>query len=172
MKKLLFMFTFGMIFGQDCLSPDYTYDECMADPDHSCLSDCDCNAGRCCSPFGWCQDANSEWCLATSCGTGELECWDGSCVNNFEDCLETENCSDPDTCPLAGTGDVNGDGDLNVVDIIQIINIIIGESFADECETETADVNGDGNLDILDIVQIVNAIIGEFISTQKLMLVK
>ena len=172
MKKLLFMFTFGIIFGQECLSPDYTYDECIADPHHSCLSDCDCNAGRCCSPFGWCQDANSEWCLATSCGAGESECWDGFCVNDFEDCLETENCSDPDTCPSAGTGDVNGDGDLNVVDIIQIINIIIGESFADECETETADVNGDGSLDILDIVQIVNTIIGEFISTQKLMLVK
>ena len=160
MKKLLFMFTFRIIFGQECLSSDYTYDECIADPDHSCLSDCDCNAGRCCSPFGWCQDANSEWCLATSCGTGQSECWDGSCVNNFEDCLETENCSDPDTCPSAGTGDINGDGDLNVVDIIQIINIIIGESFADECETETADVNGDGSLDILDIVQIVNTIIG------------
>lgn len=172
MKKLLFILAFGIVFGQDCLAPDYTYDECIADPNHSCLSDCDCNAGRCCSPFGWCQDANSEWCLSTSCGTGQSECWDGSCVNNFEDCLETENCSDPDTCPSAGTGDVNGDGDLNVVDIIQIINIIIGESFADECETETADVNGDGNLDILDIVQIISTIIGEFISTQKLMLVK
>ena len=172
MKKLLLLLTFGIIFGQECVSPDYTYDECIADPDHSCIDDCDCNAGRCCSPFGWCQDANSEWCLAISCGTGELECWDGSCVNNFEDCLETENCSDPDTCPSANSGDINDDGSLNVVDIIQIINIIIGQSFADECETETADVNGDGSLDILDIVQIVNTIIGEFISTQKLMLVK
>ena len=172
MKKLLLLLTFGIIFGQECVSPDYTYDECIADPDHSCIDDCDCNAGRCCSPFGWCQDANSEWCLAISCGTGELECWDGSCVNNFEDCLETENCSDPDTCPSANSGDINDDGSLNVVDIIQIINIIIGQSFADECETETADVNGDGSLDILDIVQIVNTIIGEFISTPKLMLVK
>jgi len=168
MKKLLIIFILGIIFGQDCLAPDYIYDECISDPDHYCFSDCDCNAGRCCSPFGWCQDANSEWCLATSCETGQLECWDGSCVNNFEDCSETDNCSNPNTCPSAGTGDVNGDEDLNVIDIIQIINIIIGQSFADECEIETADVNGDGSLDILDIVQIVNTIIGELIYIREL----
>ena len=173
MSKLLLMLTLGIMFGQDCLSPDYVYDECIADPDHSCINDCDCNAGRCCSPFGWCQDANSEWCLATSCGTGQTECWDGSCVNGFEDCLETSNCSEPDDCPSAGSGDINDDGSLDVLDIVQIINIIISQSSADDCETETADVNGDGSLNVLDVVEIINTIIaGEFIGIRTLIFVK
>jgi hypothetical protein len=65
-----------------------------------------------------------------------------------------------DGCDGAGSGDVNGDGSSDVLDIVQIVNVILGGSFEDECAAEAADVNGDGSADVLDIVQIVNGILG------------
>ena len=61
-------------------------------------------------------------------------------------------------CDNAGSGDVNGDGNANVLDIVQIVNVILGGSFADECAAEGADVSGDGSADIIDIVMIINNI--------------
>jgi hypothetical protein len=64
-------------------------------------------------------------------------------------------------CPSeAGSGDVNADGSADVLDIVQIVNVILGGEFADDCAAAAADVNGDGSADVLDIVQIVNGILG------------
>ena len=63
-------------------------------------------------------------------------------------------------CPDAGTGDINGDGGSDVLDIVLIVNVILGGSFTDDCAGEAADINGDGSADVLDIVQIVNMILG------------
>jgi len=52
-------------------------------------------------------------------------------------------------------GDVNYDGILNVVDLIAVINIILGDADS----TSSADVNNDGIININDIVQIVNWIL-------------
>jgi hypothetical protein len=68
--------------------------------------------------------------------------------------------AEDDGCDGAGSGDVNGDGSADVLDIVQIVNVILGGSFADECAAEAADINGDGSADVLDIVQIVNGILG------------
>ena len=157
---LFFLITMCMTFGQDCLSPDYVYDECVSLPSpHMCVDDCNCNAGRCCSPFGWCQDANSEWCVATSCDQGLLECWDGSCVGYPADCPQPSDCSEQNDCPSASSGDINDDDSIDVIDIVQIVNVILLLSVADDCETETGDINGDGALDVLDIIMIVNIIL-------------
>ena len=55
-------------------------------------------------------------------------------------------------------GDCNGDGQVNVLDIVELINYVLGTpspNFSiDEC-----DVNGDGNIDVLDVVQLVNMIL-------------
>ena len=57
-------------------------------------------------------------------------------------------------------GDVNNDDIINVLDIVNLINYILGISFPNECEYFVSDINGDLNLEILDIVLIVNGIFG------------
>ena len=52
-------------------------------------------------------------------------------------------------------GDINSDGIINILDVILIVNIILGINDIDAL----ADVNGDGNIDVLDIVQVVNIIL-------------
>ena len=56
--------------------------------------------------------------------------------------------------------DVDINGDLNVIDIIQIVNIILGANLnPTDYELWAADLNQDDNIDILDIVLIVNMIL-------------
>ena len=70
------------------------------------------------------------------------------------ECAEGSDCASD-----AGSGDVNGDGSSDVLDIVSIVNYILGGSL-DECQMAAADMNSDGNVDVLDIVQIVNGILG------------
>jgi len=63
-------------------------------------------------------------------------------------------------CSEWNLGDLNNDGDINVLDIVNLINYILGVSYPSECEYLVSDINGDDNLDILDIVLIVNGIFG------------
>ena len=53
-------------------------------------------------------------------------------------------------------GDVNSDGVIDVLDIVNMVNFIMG----DLSEIQYADINSDGIVDILDIVLVVNIIIG------------
>ena len=52
-------------------------------------------------------------------------------------------------------GDVNNDGILNVLDIIILVNIVLGL----EIESSNSDVNEDGVVNILDIINTVNIIL-------------
>ena len=52
-------------------------------------------------------------------------------------------------------GDLNGDSLVNILDVIIMVNMILGV----ETETELADLNGDGILNILDVVQQINLIL-------------
>jgi len=52
-------------------------------------------------------------------------------------------------------GDLNDDGIINILDVIIMVNIILGN----EPESALADVNGDGIINILDIVQEINFIL-------------
>ena len=54
------------------------------------------------------------------------------------------------------TGDLNGDSLVNILDVIIMVNMILGI----EPETSLADLNGDGVLNILDVVQEINLILG------------
>ena len=62
-----------------------------------------------------------------------------------------------DTVP--GDGDINQDNIINVVDIVLMVNIIIGEILPDEYQFWAADLNGDGLVDVLDIVDIIEIIL-------------
>tara|TARA_B100002052_G_scaffold70696_2_gene64063 strand:- start:2745 stop:5162 length:2418 start_codon:yes stop_codon:yes gene_type:complete len=53
-------------------------------------------------------------------------------------------------------GDVNGDSILNVLDVIQLVNMALGNQ---ELDYSAADVNQDGEINILDVVQLVNLIL-------------
>ena len=51
-------------------------------------------------------------------------------------------------------GDLNNDQIVNILDIVQLINIILSNSFE-----PNADLNNDGSINVLDIVQLINIIL-------------
>ena len=59
-----------------------------------------------------------------------------------------------DGCALEG--DLNADGIPNVLDIVLLVNLVLGGNEPDDC----SDVNGDGILNVLDIVLLVNIVLG------------
>ena len=58
-----------------------------------------------------------------------------------------------------GSGDVNADGNVDVLDVVQVVNFIVGSGAPDDDQACAADMNEDGNVDVLDVVQMVNMII-------------
>jgi len=57
-------------------------------------------------------------------------------------------------------GDVNGDGNINVLDVLAVINHILGIQLLDKDALWYADCNDDGQLNVLDALGIVNEILG------------
>jgi hypothetical protein len=57
------------------------------------------------------------------------------------------------------SGDVNDDGQLNVLDIVQIVNYVLGNLEFNDSQILSADVNDDGLVNVLDIVTLVNMIL-------------
>ena len=55
--------------------------------------------------------------------------------------------------------DLNLDGSVNIVDVIGVVNIIIGLSSPTETQLCSADINADGTVNIVDVIAIVNTII-------------
>jgi hypothetical protein len=58
------------------------------------------------------------------------------------------------------TADLNDDGIIDILDIVQTVNIVLGNITPSATQACAADVNGDTIIDILDIVLIVNIIMG------------
>ena len=54
-------------------------------------------------------------------------------------------------------GDVSGDGIINVIDIVSLVNHILGSNILDD--TCAADLNSDGVINVIDIVSLVNLIL-------------
>ncbi len=63
-------------------------------------------------------------------------------------------------CSASDFGDVNEDDAVNVLDIVSIVNFIMGNDTPSAYQSCAADVNEDGSLNVLDIVSIVNMIMG------------
>jgi len=73
-----------------------------------------------------------------------------------EDAVWIDNITFPPCNNLADAlGDLNSDGAINVLDIVTLINMILGNL---ESNYASGDMNADGSLDVLDIVLIVNII--------------
>ena len=56
-------------------------------------------------------------------------------------------------------GDLNFDGQLNILDVMQLINFILGNSEFTDDQYPLADINLDETINILDVVQLVNIIL-------------
>jgi hypothetical protein len=56
-------------------------------------------------------------------------------------------------------GDLNNDGTVNILDVIQLVNIIMGLE-PSEYQGAVGDMNNDGDYNVLDVVLIVNLILG------------
>tara|TARA_Y100001970_G_scaffold39372_1_gene48478 strand:- start:565 stop:1707 length:1143 start_codon:yes stop_codon:yes gene_type:complete len=52
-------------------------------------------------------------------------------------------------------GDVNQDSEINVLDVIELVNIVLGDADSNSF----SDINQDDNVDILDVIQLVNIIL-------------
>ena len=61
---------------------------------------------------------------------------------------------------LMQTGDLNYDSQLNILDVIILVNYILGESNPDETQFISADLNLDEYLDVLDVILLVNIVLG------------
>lgn len=57
-------------------------------------------------------------------------------------------------------GDVNFDGSVDVLDVVRMVNIIIGNYDPSGSELNAADLNNDDTINVLDIVSLVSIILG------------
>ena len=58
-------------------------------------------------------------------------------------------------------GDVNFDGNLNILDIVQVVNYILGTAEFTDMQFYLADMNQNGDIEILDLVILSNAILSQ-----------
>ncbi len=56
-------------------------------------------------------------------------------------------------------GDLNNDEIINVIDIIRMVNIILGNAIPTNYELQVGDTNSDEIINIIDIIQVVNIIL-------------
>ena len=62
---------------------------------------------------------------------------------------------DGNYCPFTGLlGDINEDGFLDILDVVSLVNIILGST----PPSNAADMNSDGIVNILDVIALVNSI--------------
>jgi hypothetical protein len=99
----------------------------------------------------------STMLILTFSGSGETElCLSDAIISDSAgDGLST---SYGDCVTYSGgiAGDVSGDNVVNILDIVQMVNMVLGTMDS----VPAADLNGDDTINILDIVLVVNIILG------------
>ena len=58
-------------------------------------------------------------------------------------------------------GDINNDAIINILDIIMLVNFVLGYEEPDALDFYVSDYNSDGILNILDIIQLIGVILGD-----------
>ncbi len=56
-------------------------------------------------------------------------------------------------------GDINADGSINILDVVILVNFVLGFQIPTNLEFSASDLNSDGILNVLDIVQLANIIL-------------
>jgi PKD repeat protein len=74
--------------------------------------------------------------------------------------LESEPHTETVQLQSSMAGDVNFDSVLNILDVVIVVNYVLGNDTPTSSEFAAADLNGDGTLNILDIVILTNLILG------------
>ncbi len=115
------------------------------------------------------QDPNPDQSDADGDGTGDTcdLCTDSD-GDEYGDSGYPANTCVEDNCP--GTfnpdqseidkGDVNCEGGINVLDVLVVVNHILGIQLLDGAPLDRADCSGDGQVNVLDALGIVNVILG------------
>ena len=67
--------------------------------------------------------------------------------------------NEPTISEQCTASDLNNDGIVNVVDIISVVNIIIGTITPSDLQQCAADANQDGEINVVDVISMVNQII-------------
>ena len=101
------------------------------------------------------QDVGVEYLFSNQKGLGSY--WGDSpntLITNLAVKFTTDSGDSP--CPLM---DLNLDGSINIVDVISVVNIIIGLVNPTDSQFCSADINEDGTVNIVDVISIVNTII-------------
>lgn len=57
-------------------------------------------------------------------------------------------------------GNLNLDSEINILDVVILVNIVLGEIIPSQTQLEAADINQDSEIDVLDIVGLVNMVLG------------
>ena len=119
-----------------------------------------CNNGTC--DLGYCLSENPAGCFSTGCDEN-YSCLDyeetGDCVSSSCFCDEfygywscTEDCNGG-TCYL--NGDIDFNGSINIVDVVMVINMILGLSEV----SSLSDINSDNITNVIDVILMVNIIL-------------
>ena len=106
----------------------------------------------------------TDFCLG-KCGEGELPFPRGTAYSGSEYCEAGEDCYYAQSCmpeELCGAclGDVNWDFDVNILDIVGMVNGILGDDLSNSICWPASDINIDGTTNILDIVSFASKIAG------------
>ena len=119
-----------------------------------------CNNGNC--ELAYCYDPNPAGCVSTGCpenyGCVDYEysgdCMPSSCFCDefYGDWFCTEDCNGGTCFQL---GDINYDNTINVIDVVSIVNSILGLSDF----SPLADVNSDDTINIIDVIVLINIIL-------------
>jgi len=56
-------------------------------------------------------------------------------------------------------GDINFDEEINILDVVSLVNFILGASEPNSLEFEVSDMNSDSNLNVQDIIVLINTIL-------------
>jgi len=81
-------------------------------------------------------------------------------VTGYNTTTLIENITVGEACTGLVSGDTNGDSLVNILDVVSLVNFVLGGEEPDNCQFEAGDINADGIHNILDIIQVVNIILG------------
>ena len=96
---------------------------------------------------------NIEWDGTNNWGVEYFNIWGNEICPPYPTCMNADIVGEQ-SC-VDSLGDANSDGVLDILDIVIIVNIILGSAE----NVPDADVNQDGELNILDIVTLANLIL-------------